>query len=248
MAVSGLPESACFTSLGSALSSVETDFVVVITPPKMHADQCLEVIRAGRHVLVEKPFTRSLSSAKQVVAEAEKYGVKIGVSQNKKYKGSTMTLGRLVREEVYGRASFGMFSELSWRKKGVHHSGEDEHAYVWERGIHDFDSMRYIFSGHPKRVWAQSFNPPWSPYKGGAGVHGWAEFQSGVTCGYLHCFESHKKQSICRIDCERGTLAIEGGKLTLTHRERNEVEEASPRRMSGLHDGHHGPVGAIPRQ
>ena len=225
MEVSGLPESACFRSLEAAINNVEADCVVLITPPDLHAEQCFEAIRAGKHVLVEKPFTKSLSSAKQIVAEAEKLDVKVGVSQNKKYTGGMVTMHRLIRDQVYGKASFGMIMQLGWRKKGVHHSGQDDHAYLWERAIHDFDNMRFIFADLPKRLWAHSFNPPWSPYKAGAGVHAWVEFESGVTCGYMSCFESHRKAAVCRVDCEGGTLELAGGKLRLTHREREGVEE-----------------------
>jgi predicted dehydrogenase len=226
METSGLPEAACFRTIEQALNKVEADVVVVITPPDLHYEMCLEAVRAGKHVLVEKPFTKSLANSKHVVEEAKKHGVKVCVSQNAKYSAAQVTLARLLREEVYGKASFGMFLKLSWREKGVHHSGKDDHAYLWERGIHDFDTLRYVL-GDPKRMWAHSFNPPWSPYKAGAGAHAYLEFESGVTCGYLCCFESHKDGSLFRVDCEGGTLEIDGKKLTLKHREKD-AEEAVP--------------------
>ena len=225
MESTGLPESACFRTIEQALNNVESDAIVVITPPDLHAEMCLETVRAGKHLLVEKPFTKTLASAKQVVKEAEENGVKVFVSQNAKYNPATVTMRRLIQDEVYGKASFGMQMKLSWRSKGVHHSGEDDHSYLWERGIHDFDTIRFIFASDPKRMSAHSFNPSWSPYKAGAGAHAWIEFESGATVGYLCCFESHKNGSITRIDCEGGTLELEGGKLTLKHREKDEGEE-----------------------
>ncbi len=225
MASTGLPESACFRTIEQALNNVESDAIVVITPPDLHAEMCLEAVRAGKHVLVEKPFTKSLASAKQVVKEVEENEVKVFVSQNAKYNPATVTMRRLIQDEVYGKASFGMLMKLSWRSKGVHHSGEDDHSYLWERGIHDFDTMRYIFASDPKRMWAHSFNPSWSPYKAGAGAHAWIEFESGASCGYLCCLESHKNGSVTRIDCEGGTLELAGGKLTVKHREKDEHEE-----------------------
>jgi len=68
---SGLPQAACYRSLGEAIEGVEADAVVVITPPHMHADQCLQAVRAGKHVLVEKPFTKSLEEACRVLREAD---------------------------------------------------------------------------------------------------------------------------------------------------------------------------------
>ena len=227
MDVAGMPESKCFRTLEQALNNVESDAVVVITPPDLHAEMCLEAVRAGKHVLVEKPFTKNLATAIQVVEEAEKHGVKVGVSQNAKYNAATVTLRRLIQEEVYGKANFGQMTKLSWRSKGVHHSGEDDHSYLWERGIHDFDTMRFAFADTPKKMWGKSFNPSWSPYKGGAGVHAWIEFEGGATCGYLCCFEAHKSESSFRIDVDEGTLYLSGRSISLSRRNVDE-DEAIP--------------------
>lgn len=224
MEVANMPESKCFRTLEQALNNVACDVVVVITPPDDHESMILEAIRAGKHVLVEKPFTKTLASAKQIVAEANQLGVKVGVSQNAKYNATTVTLARHIREETYGKASFGLFTKMGWRSKGVHHSGEDDHAYLWERGIHDLDTMRFIMGKDPVRMWANSFNPPWSPYKGGAGVSGWIEFDGGATCTYFATFEPHKSGGETRVDVEEGTLSIEGKGLYLTRR-KSEPEE-----------------------
>ncbi len=61
MDVSGLPESACFRTLGQALNKVEADVVVLITPPDLHTEHCLEALRAGKHVLVESPSQKPWS-------------------------------------------------------------------------------------------------------------------------------------------------------------------------------------------
>jgi len=226
MDVSGMPESKCFRTLEQALNKVECAAVIVITPPDDHADMILEAIRAGKNVLVEKPFTKTLASAKHVVEEAGRMGVKVGVSQNAKYNAATVTMARHVREETYGKANFALYTKIGWRSKGVHHSGLDDHSYLWERGIHDLDTMRYIMGKDPVRMWAHSFNPSWSPYKGGAGVSGWVEFDGGATCTYFATFEPHKSGGETRVDVEEGTLSLEGGKLILTRRQ-GDPEELS---------------------
>ena len=211
---SGLPEAACYPSLVDAVTSVEADAVVVITPPQLHAEQCLQAVRAGKHVLVEKPFTKSLSDAWRVVREADDAGVRVAVCQNARYAAAHVTLNRLVREGRYGRPVFGLMTKFGWRPR-VHHSGEDEHAYLWERGIHDLDTLRYLFNADPVRVWGHSFNPPWSPYKGGAGVHAWIEFEGGATCGYLCTFAAHKGGSALRVELDGGALELTDNGLLL---------------------------------
>lgn len=53
------------TSLAQALEVKGTDLVVVTTPPDTHYSLALEAIEAGRHVLVEKPFTLDASEARR---------------------------------------------------------------------------------------------------------------------------------------------------------------------------------------
>ena len=222
----GLPESACFTRLEDALEAVDADAVVVITPPDLHARQCLDAVRAGKHVLVEKPFTKSLAHARQIVDEAEERGLRVVVCQNARYAALTQTIRRLVTDETYGRPSYGMMTNYGWRP-GVHHSGMDQHSYLWERGIHDLDAMRYMFGGAPARVWGHSFNPSWSPYRGGGGVHGWVEFEEGATCGYMCTFAAHKGGSSFRLELEGGCLTPGEGGLVL-RRPGSDEEEVVP--------------------
>lgn len=221
--MTGLPEEVCFTRMEDALEAVEADAVVVITPPDLHARQCLDAVRAGKHVLVEKPFTKSLAHARQIVDEAEQQGVKVAVCQNARYAAAHVTIHRLVSEGTYGQPSFGLMTQYGWRP-GVHHSGLDLHAYLWERGIHDLDAMRYMFDALPRRTWGHSFNPDWSPYRGGGGAYGWVEFEGGATCGYMCTFAAHKGGSSFRLELEGGCLEQTSEGLTLKRPDSDEVE------------------------
>ncbi|NOZ24225.1 MAG: Gfo/Idh/MocA family oxidoreductase [Planctomycetes bacterium] len=210
----GLGEDVCFADMKEAMAKVEADVVVVITPPQLHHKQCQEAVRAGKHVLVEKPFTMDLAQAREVVDEAEKAGVKVCVTQNARYSPGNVTLARMVREEVYGKPGFGQMVKYGWRPR-THHSGGQRHSYLWERGIHDLDTMRAVFNSEVVKVSGRSFNPTWSPYNHGAGAAAWLEFDNGATCGYFCTFAAPGKGgSSFRIDCEKATLE-DGGKQIL---------------------------------
>ena len=221
-----LPDEHCFDSMQAAMDSPladEADTVVVITPPDLHAEMCLDAVKRGKHVIVEKPFTKSLTQAKEIVAEAEKQGVKIFATQNARLGAATWTLARLTRDEVYGKPVFGTMTKAGWRP-GVHHSGEDAHAYLWERGIHDFDSLRWIFNCEPARISCRSFNPSWSPYKGGAGSHAWIEFEGGATCAYSCNFCSHTGGDMLRVECEKASLQVTGDGIRVVRQGEKEPE------------------------
>ena len=210
----GLGEEACFASLSAALQKVEADAVVVITPPDLHAAQCLEAVRAGKHVLVEKPFTKDLGQARRLVAEAASRGLKVAVAQNARYYPPVLTIRRLLRSGALGRPCFGLMTKYGWRPR-VHHSGTDRHAYLWERGIHDFDQLRHLLDAEPRRLFCHSFNPPWSPYRGGGAVHGWIEFDDATTFAFQCTFAAHKSGGSWRLDCEKGSVEEVSGGLAV---------------------------------
>ncbi len=222
--VSGLGEDVCFSSLTDALNAVEADAVVVITPPGLHAGQCLEAVRAGKHVLVEKPFTKDFKEAHQVVSEAEERNLKVAVCQNARFGGTVHTIHSLVKENTLGAPAIALMTKFGWRPN-THHSGDDVHSYLWERGIHDFDAACFMMNSRPKRVWAHEYNPGWSPYIAGAGLHAFVEFESGATFGFLCTFASHAGGSSLRVDFEGGTITEGSGCLNLNRPGVKEAEE-----------------------
>jgi predicted dehydrogenase len=211
----GLSEAACFLSMDEALAQAgeSADAVIVITPPQLHAEMCLAAVRAGKHVLVEKPFTMNLAEAQEIVAEADRQGVCVAVCQNDRYSPMNVTLARLVREEV-GPAAFGLMTKFGWRPH-THHSGHVRHSYLWERGIHDLDTLRTLMNAAPVRVSGHSFNPPWSPYDHGSGTHAWIEFEGGSSAGYSCTFGAHAGGSSLRMECAGGSLQVIGGEIHL---------------------------------
>lgn len=185
--VTGLGEDRCFGSLDAAIAAVEADAVVVITSPGMHTAQCHTAVGAGLHLLVEKPFTKSLAEAVGIMDAADAAGVKVMVCQNDRYRSGADTLAALARSGSVGQPYFGLMTRFGHRPN-VKHSGDDTHAYLWERGIHDFDTALQMFASAPRRIWCDSFNPPWSPYKAGAATTAWIEFASGARMSFFLTF------------------------------------------------------------
>ncbi len=185
--VSGLGDDACFSSLGDALGAVESDAVMIVTSPGSHTALCMEAVRSKKHLLVEKPFTKSLVEAVQIMDAADTAGVKVMVCQNDRFRSGADTLAALASGGTLGQPYFGLMTRFG-NRPNVKHSGDDAHAYLWERGIHDLDTICHMFGSRPSRIFCDSFDPPWSPYKGGSGVNGWIEFESGARCSLLLTF------------------------------------------------------------
>lgn len=213
----GLGEEVCWTDWTAALTACDCDAVVVITPPQLHYEMCLAAVRAGKHVLVEKPFTMDLAEACEVVREAEAHNVKLCVAQQARYSAANAAAMELVGDGEAGPARFGLLNRFGWRP-GVHHSGTQQDSYAWERGIHDYDTVWSLFQDNPKTIAARSFNPPWSPYEHGAGMHAILEFEGGGTCALSCSFMTRQGGDQWRVDCDHLTLLI-GGKTLQAKRE-----------------------------
>jgi scyllo-inositol 2-dehydrogenase (NADP+) len=79
------------------------DLVVVATPNATHypiAKQCLE---AGRHVVIDKPFTPTLREAEELVELAARQNKLLVVFQNRRWDGDFMTVQQLIQQNALGR-------------------------------------------------------------------------------------------------------------------------------------------------
>jgi predicted dehydrogenase len=98
-----------FTSLEQALKVPGADAVIISTPPHTHAALAAEAINAGRHVLVEKPFTVDAAEARQLLALADRAGVVALVGHEFRFSADRMTLRRAIADGVIGTPRLATF-------------------------------------------------------------------------------------------------------------------------------------------
>ena len=87
---------------GDAFADAGIDLVVIASPNRTHAPLAQAALRAGRHVVVDKPFTVDLDEARAVVAEAERAGRVVSVFQNRRWDSDFLTLRRLIDAGTLG--------------------------------------------------------------------------------------------------------------------------------------------------
>jgi predicted dehydrogenase len=84
------------------LARDDVDLVVVSTPPSTHASWALRAIRAGKHVVVEKPFAISTDEADEVMAEASVAGKLAVVYQNRRFDPDHLAVRRALQAGTLG--------------------------------------------------------------------------------------------------------------------------------------------------
>jgi predicted dehydrogenase len=124
------------------------DAVLVATPPHTHAAVALQAIRAGKHVLLEKPLATSLSAARQIVGEASRAGVTLMV-------GHTFCFVPAVRElkRRLARGEFGDIYYIHSARLALGPYRTDVNV-VWDLAPHDISILNYLFDSAPFAVTA----------------------------------------------------------------------------------------------
>ena len=133
------------------------DLVVVATPNTSHHPIAKQCLLAGRHVVVDKPFTPTLAEAQDLVQIAKQQRRIVTVYQDRRYTGDFVTVQHVAGEGALGRvvtfeSHFDRFRpELkpnAWREQAHPGSG------VWfDIGPHLFDQALLLF-GVPEAVGA----------------------------------------------------------------------------------------------
>lgn len=97
------PEVKTFRSLEQMLADPEIDLVIVNTPSFTHFDFAKKVLIAGKHVIVEKPFTATVSQAEELITLAKKTGMKLSVYQNRRYDSDFKTVKKVLEADLLGK-------------------------------------------------------------------------------------------------------------------------------------------------
>lgn len=204
----------CFSDLEEALSKVEAEAVLDVTPPSSRKEVCLRALSSGKHVLSEKPLADTLENAKIIVEAAEKAGRLFMVSQSYRFQPAPRTIKKIIFEREIGEIGYVTISF----HKGVKFPGTFreimDYPLVVDMSIHHFDLMRFLLGKEPLTVQARSWRPSWSRFRGDPCVNCTFEFNGGFSIHYLGSWVARGFETSWN-----GEWRIEGSHQTLHWRE-----------------------------
>lgn len=126
---------AAYSDFRDLIAHDGVNIISVASPDYFHAEHCIAALRAGKHVLCEKPLTLSLEEARAIIAEVEKGPAKFMIGQVCRYAPGFVLAKRLIDD--------GMIGELYLVES------EYAHNYGSSRGINSWrvDPRREPFIG-----------------------------------------------------------------------------------------------------
>jgi predicted dehydrogenase len=149
------PEAMIVRDFGTLLGDPEVELVIVNTPDPMHYEMAKMALLAGKHVVVEKPFTLRSSEADELIALASGSGLLLTVYQNRRWDGDFLTVKEVLKSGILGRivefeSHFDRFRPdlnfSSWKEHGDEYTG-----VLYNLGSHMADQALQLF-GVPEAV------------------------------------------------------------------------------------------------
>ncbi|KAJ3181451.1 hypothetical protein HDU87_001059 [Geranomyces variabilis] len=137
------------------------ELVIITSPPSVHFEQAKAALRAGKHVIVEKPFTVTSAEGEELVKIAETAGKVLAVYHNRRWDGDFLTVTKLIADGKLGRvvefdSRFERYRnsvrEGAWKEQDLPGSG-----ILYDLGSHLVDQALTLF-GRPDSVTGHVLN------------------------------------------------------------------------------------------
>lgn len=130
-------------SFEELLSDSNVDAVIIVTPVSTHFKLGLQALQAGKHILLEKPFTETVKEGEELLRVAASKGLTVMVDHTFLYTSSVRKIKSLYQSGEIGdlyyydsvRVNLGLF------QKDVN--------VIWDLAPHDFSIMDYILDKEP---------------------------------------------------------------------------------------------------
>ena len=134
----------------------DIDTVVICTPPHLHAEMSIAAMKVGKHVLCEKPFSRTVEESKQMIKVAKETGTTMKCGFNHRHHPGFKKAREWFDEGYTGelnyiRCVYGICGRPGYEKEWRANPKLVGGGHLMEQGIHAIDLFRW-FLGDIKEV------------------------------------------------------------------------------------------------
>jgi predicted dehydrogenase len=149
-----------YADYAAAIDDPRVDAIVVAVPPSVHLDLTLRALRAGKHVLVEKPAFPRIEDYRAAIDARNEAKRVVLVGENDHYKPMAVVLRTLIAQDAIGEMVFAHFTTIAKRLKAAGDWRNDEQMAggdaFFEEGIH---WLHIAGSLGPRIVSIQGYRP-----------------------------------------------------------------------------------------
>jgi len=151
-----------WASLDAALADAKVEAVYVATPVYLHARQTIQSLRAGKHVISEKPMAMNAAEALAMVQAAEQSGKMLGVAYYRRCYPKVHRARELIERGAIGKPVFAELTSHMWfdgtgSRSWLIDPAQAGGGPLFDIASHRIDVLNFLF-GRPQRVSAQLSN------------------------------------------------------------------------------------------
>ncbi len=145
-----------YYDLGQLLKNPKIDVVSICTPSGFHPRLGMQVAKAGKHVLVEKPIGVKVELAQKLIKTCKSQGVKLGVILQNRYNPPMLDLKSLIESGRLGHINLASvcvrwFRPQSYYEDEWHGTSELDGGVLMNQAIHHIDALIWLL-GMPSSV------------------------------------------------------------------------------------------------
>lgn len=190
----------------------DIDFVHVVTPNGLHAENTIAIARAGKHILCEKPMATRSGDCKKMIDECQKEGVLLGINYRLHWEPHHLKMMELAASRTYGELK-SLVTDFSWLRGDFKPWLLDLElaggGAFFDTGVYTIQAGCYLTGEKPVRVSAlsNSTRPVYSPEIEET-MSAVFEFPSGVVMSARASYAYNN--DCCIVNAENGTFSGEG--------------------------------------
>ncbi len=147
---------ATYDSFEAVLADEKVDALLIATPNDSHKDLAIAALRAGKHVVCEKPVAMNVAELDEILAVAEATGNVFMVHQNRRWDPDFLVIRRLYQEKTIGdlfkietRVQGANGIPGDWRHLEAHGGG-----MLLDWGVHLLDQLLWLVDSEIKHVYS----------------------------------------------------------------------------------------------
>lgn len=202
------PDLVAHDSAESLGDDPSVDIAIIATPPVLHAELALALLRAGKHVVIEKPMCLRRADADAIIATAAEHDRVVTVHQSRRWDRDWLALRHLVDSgdigEVFNTETFVGGFEHPCRAWHSEESISGGAIYDW--GSHHVDWILQLYGSSPARVLCSAHTRVWHDTTNADQLSLWMQWDDGREATF-------RQSDVCAI--RRPKFHVEGTRGTI---------------------------------
>ena len=142
------PNTKTFQKISEALVNEEFSGFTVATPAETHHDVAVQIIKSGKHVLVEKPLCLNIKDAENMVNLAKKFKVNLMVGHVLLFHPAIQMIKTLINEGKIGKLQYIYSNRLNLGQVRT------KENVFWSLAPHDISIFQYFTESYPRSIQA----------------------------------------------------------------------------------------------